>query len=108
MCWKQEWASAVNNLNWAILHTERAKMKLEKRVKGFEKYTLSAEDVEKARMGVIECEALIVNFKESQEKLKRLIDEVGIWRQDNPARTKTLMEGRKNPRVIRGLETGEN
>jgi hypothetical protein len=97
MCWKQEWASTVNNLNWAILHTERAKAKLEGRIAGFEHYTLGRSEVEKARQGVAECEVLIAAFKESQERLKKLIDEVGISRTDNPARTRTLMNGRRRP-----------
>jgi hypothetical protein len=95
MCWKQEWASAVNNLNWAIRHTERAKAKLEARIAGFENYTLGESEVEKARQGAAECEALITNFKNSQERLKRLIEVVGISRTDNPARTRILMTGRR-------------
>jgi len=53
----------VNNLNWAILHTERAKAKLEGRIAGFENYTLGRSEVEKARQGVAECEVLIATFK---------------------------------------------
>jgi len=104
MCWKQEWAAAVNNLQWAIIHTERAKAKLEYRVTKFEEGVRNADkseidqahlNLEKSRRGVAECNELITRFKKDQEQLKKLIDEVGLWVKDDPARTKTLMAGRR-------------
>ena len=86
---------AVNNLNWAILHTERAKHRLEGRA--FLSRTTAG--FEKARQGAAECEALIATFKESQGRLKKLIHEVGISRTDNPTRTRTLMNGRRGLRL---------
>lgn len=96
MCWKQEWAAAFNNLQWAIIHTERAKAKLEKRALNNMGKTLSPEDVEAAKKGWAECDDLINRFKNDQARLKILIDTVGIWVKDDPERTKTLMAGRRN------------
>lgn len=104
MCWKQEWASAVNNLNWAIIHTERAKAKLGYRVTKFEEAVRNADkseidrahfNLDQSRRGVVECDELIKDFKKDQEQLKKLIDEVGLWVKDDPERTKTLLVGRR-------------
>ena len=100
MCWKQEWAAAYNNLQWAIIHTERAKTKLEKRALNDMKHTLSPADVEAAKIGKVECDDLIRGFKEDQEILKNLIENVGIWVKDDPSRTRTLMEGRRQKRGL--------
>ena len=104
MCWKQEWAAAYNNLQWAIIHTERAKAKLEYRVTKFRKGVQNADksEIEQARLnliksqrGVAECAELVMGFKKDQEQLKKLIAEVGLWVKDDPERTKTLMAGRR-------------
>ena len=95
MCWKQEWAAAVNNLNWAILHINRAKTKLEKRSLNDLKKPLSPADIDAAKKGLEKCKEIIASLEASQEELKWLIENVGLWRKDSPKRTKVLMAGRR-------------
>ena len=95
MCWKQEWAAAFNNLQWAIIHTERAKEKLRARSTNSLKVKLTDEDIAAATKGFYECENIINRLQREQVMLKWLIENVGLWVKDNPERTRTLMEGRR-------------
>jgi len=65
MCWKLEWARAINNLEWAKKHIERARDKVEKRNLG---------------QAAGECTAMLVFLSGIQLQLKDLIDEYGISR----------------------------
>ena len=83
MCWKDEWAKAVNNLEWAIIHTERAQGKLEKK---------------RRFPGVDKCEEIIADLRQKQEQLKELIETYGITRTENPAMANISMVGRRTSR----------
>lgn len=94
MCWKYEWARAINNLNSAIEHIERAQKKLEarlarnekhlKRLKGSRKYNyppvLAPVEalIEKNRHGIEECKDIISNFQSRQGQLFCMIHTMGI------------------------------
>jgi len=80
MCWKDEWAKAVNNLSWAIIHTERAQVKLEKK---------------RRFPGVDECKEVITDLRQRQEQLKEMIEKYGITRAEKPAMTENSMAGRR-------------
>jgi len=85
MCWKQEWAMAINNLNWAIIHVQRAQVKVRKR-------QLTAADVQSTD--------IVQRLRQTQEELKRMIDSYGIKRTPNPARVQELMTGK---RTVKGV-----
>lgn len=83
MCWKHEWARAVNNLNWANIHIERAKVKVEKRG------TLEA---------AAKCQLLIEKLAAIQEELKDLIENYGISRKKKSTSMEGHMKGRRKKR----------
>ena len=83
MCWKHEWARAVNNLNWAKIHIERAKVKVEKR---------GALDAGAKSQLLIERLAAI------QEELKALIENHGISRKKKSSSMEGHMKGRRKKR----------
>ena len=80
MCWKHEWARAVNNLEWAKIHIERARAKVEKR-----NLSLPAG----------ECTAMIVMLSGIQEGLKDLIKTYGISKKGAARSLEKHMEGRR-------------
>lgn len=80
MCWKHEWARAVNNLEWAKIHIERAKLKVEKR--GMDKATRS-------------CEELLETLDNAQMNLKCMIDSFGISKKETAVSLEKHMEGRR-------------
>jgi hypothetical protein len=107
MCWKQEWAAAIGNLEHAIVHVERAKVKLERRLARnrvtFERMSRSSKYnyppmltpvqalIEKNRAGVEECRRVIAELMARQDQLFGMIKVYGINRSENPQRVKQLM-----------------
>jgi len=80
MCWKHEWAKAVNNINWALIHIERARIKVDKRgLKG-------AADL---------CEELMDDLKGTQEELKILIKDYGISKKRRSPTLQKHMKGQR-------------
>lgn len=102
MCWKQEWAHAINNLQKAIEHVERAKSKLIKRrerneaalqkkwADRYEKEKIYAR-IDKNRMGQQQCENIIADLKDWQDQLFIMIHKYGISHSDDPKRVYKLM-----------------
>lgn len=76
MCWKFEWARAINNLNRAILHINRAREKVEKRS---ERAKLP-EVKFKWNLATRKCKLLITVLQSVQRDLDKLIEEFGIKR----------------------------
>jgi len=111
MCWKQEWASAINNINWTIIHIERAQAKLQKRLarneqhleyqmrqKGYKDKQALAEIqglIQKNRKAFNDCKALIDVLRGHQKMLENMIAQYGINRQSESARLKQLMDGNR-------------
>jgi len=116
MCWKQEWAIAINNLNHAIMHVERAKAKLQKRLERNEtnlrrlsqskKYNCLAmlapvqALIQKNRAGIQECEYLIADLKARQDQLFCMVHVYGIKHSENPQRVYELMGKYQFPKAV--------
>lgn len=102
MCWKQEWAHAINNLQHAIEHVGKARDKLIKRrerneaalkkkqADRYEKEKIQAR-IDKNRMGQQQCEKIIADLQESQDQLFMMIHKHGISHSDDPKRVYKLM-----------------
>lgn len=109
MCWKQEWAHTINNMQKAIEHIEKAQDKLNKRkqrneaalekVCGKDKFEENKirERFLKNTAGIEECKGIISNLKEIQDQLYRMIHEYGISHSDDPKRVYKLMGKYKPP-----------
>lgn len=80
MCWKHEWAKAVNNLEWAKIHTERARIKVERR-------NLS----EAAQT----CANLIGELDDIQGQLRKLIEVYGISTKKDAPSVERNLKGRR-------------
>jgi len=108
MCWKQEWASAINNINWTIIHIERAQAKLQKRLANNERhleYQMQREYkdkqalaeiqglIQKNRKAFNDCKALIDVLRGHQKMLENMIAQYGISKKSESARLKLLMSG---------------
>lgn len=107
MCWKHEWAMAINNLNTAIAHVQKAQDRLQNRLvrnnKNFERMKSSKKYnypkmlapvealIEKNERGIEECEELIADFRARQDQLFRMVHEYGIKRSKVPQRVYQLM-----------------
>lgn len=103
MCWKQEWASAINNLQHSIEHIERAQDKLEKRKErneaalkkkyktDFYEETKIKARITKNNAGVEQCKGIITELKKRQDQLFIMIHEYGISKSDDPKRVYKLM-----------------
>ncbi len=103
MCWKQEWASTINNLQHAIEHVQKAQDKLIKRRErneaalknkwktDFYEETKIKARIEKNRSGQEQCEKLIADLKDWQDVLFKMIHEYGISKSDDPKRVYKLM-----------------
>jgi len=107
MCWKQEWAMAINNLQHAQEHIEKAQEKLHNRrlrnEKNLQRLTSSKkhnypceiapvkELIEKNRLGEQECKDVIAVLKQTQAQLFRMIHVYGIKHSENPQRVYQLM-----------------
>lgn len=120
MCWKNEWAMAINNLNWAVIHVGRALVKLEKRrdrnrrtvAKINDRYTVSVvmETLSKHETAIARCKALAQTLKDSQTELDFLIKTYGISRGNNKYSKSTarMAEGKRKRKgkKWRGLTSG--
>ena len=107
MCWKQEWAMAINNLQMARIHIERAQEKLKKRqlrnernlqrLKQNPKYNYPSqlapveELIKKNRFAEQDCKDIIAELKERQAQLFRMIHVYGIKHSESPQRVYQLM-----------------
>ena len=116
MCWKHEWAMAINNLNSAIAHVQNAQEKLQnrlvrnkknlERMKSSKKYNypkmLAPVEVliEKNQRAIKECGQLIADFGARQGQLFRMVHEYGIKRSEVPQRVYQLMGNYAIPRAV--------
>jgi hypothetical protein len=107
MCWKQEWATAIGNLNYTILHVERARDKLIRRLERNEKHLQRLVNskkfnyppmlapvqklIEKNRSGIKDCEDLIADMQMTQNRLYHMIKVYGIDRFGFSKRLMSLM-----------------
>jgi len=107
MCWKQEWAMAINNLQMARTHIERAQDKLKKRqarnernlqrMKRSQKYNYpkmlapTEELIKKNRFAEQDCKDIIADLRERQAQLFRMIHLYGIKHSETPQRVYQLM-----------------
>ena len=123
MCWKHEWAMAINNLNRAIVHVQRAQVRLQNRLvrnkKNLEKMRSNKKHnypkmlapvealIEKNQRGIKECIQLIADFKETRTQLFRMVHEYGIKRKGTPQRVYDLM-GQFPSSLDRTNPEGEN
>lgn len=118
MCWKYEWASAVNNLNSAIIHVERARRKIHKRLLRNEKTLKKLSEskkyncpahldpvkalIEKNREAENKCRQVIADFRERQKQLRRMINTYGIKLFSKKSRmAERLMRGRRIKRMVK-------
>lgn len=109
MCWKEEWAYAIEKISKAIAHIENAKKKLKKRwQKAAQRLQKQSQDpkhnqpselakireiMNKHTMAIIECEHLIAALKKHQATLRLLIEKHGIFRTaGGSARVKKILE----------------
>lgn len=116
MCWKHEWAMAINNLNSAIAHVQKAQERLQnrlvknrkhlERMKSSKKYNypkmLAAVEVliEKNLRGIEECGQLIADLKARQDQLFRMVHIYGIKRSETPQRVYELMGKYQIPKAV--------
>lgn len=104
MCWKQEWASAINNMTRAMVRIDRAKKKLEARAtercstivrarkKGRDDIVKVAEEkLDKTMRGIATCDLVLDSIKEDRYTVMQMINEYGIAQSENPAKTLELM-----------------
>jgi len=83
MCWVYEWARALNNLTWAIIHIERARAKTEKR--GLKDATVKSK--------------VIIDYLQNfQEELGVLISTYGIKRNPKAPTIRKLARGQRRVR----------
>ena len=109
MCWKQEWAHAINNLQKAIMHIKRAQDKLDKRlerneaalekVRGKDKFEENkiGERLLTNTEGIEDCKEIISNLKTKQAQLYSMVHEYGINHSDDPKRVYALMGDYRPP-----------
>lgn len=115
MCWKHEWAMAINKLESAIGHVERGKAKLEKRLarnrcclermsrhrKACPSFLAPVQLlIEKNSAGIEECNRVIADLKVRQDQLFRMVHVYGIKRAGNPKRVYELMGKYKVPKAV--------
>jgi len=108
MCWKDEWARAINNLNSAVTHVEYAEKKLEarlarnqkhlKRLKEDKKYNYPPvlapvqERIKKNMVAIEDCKMVIKEFRARQAQLFCMVHTFGITRSETqPQRVYDLM-----------------
>ena len=94
MCWKQEWAAAIGNLQHSIKHTERAREKLKKRKErndatlqrtmeqGHDRFNEAriGELAVKNSSGIEDCDLVLLRLKTTQNILYEMINKYGISR----------------------------
>lgn len=118
MCWKYEWAKAVNNLNNAIIHVERARRKIHARLlrnqkqlrmlKGSKKYNypgcLAPVEalVRKNTEAELKCRLLIDLFRSHQKELRLMIKAYGIKMLSKKSRmAEKLMKGKRTKKMVK-------
>lgn len=118
MCWKYEWAKAVNNLNRAIIHVEGARKKIHKRLlrnqrtlrvyKKSKKWNypgcLAPVEalIKKNREAEEQCRRVIADFREKQNQLRRMISTYGIKMVSKKSRmAEKLMRGRRVKQMVK-------
>jgi len=74
MCWKYEWAYAINRMQRAIKHVETARNKMIFR----RERSSNPKIIEKYGKAEQECNAVIASLKEQQAKAFKMIHEYGI------------------------------
>ena len=109
MCWKEEWAYAIRNINGAIKHIERAKERLEKRRDRARKHYQKLNEDKKHRSvnalleiqeritgnnrAIDECDYIVAELKDQQKNLRALIEEFGInQKTGGSAKVKKILE----------------
>lgn len=101
MCWKQEWASAIGNLQRAIERIEKAREKLVRRKERNDRTLTRRRDrwsqmtigelAMKNEAGIDECNAVISSLESQQDRLYEMIQTYGINNQDHSERLEELM-----------------
>lgn len=107
MCWKQEWAAAIGNLEHAKEHIKHAQAKLLKRklrntanldrLRGSKKHNYPSELervqhlIVKNDKGIWECKVIHDWLETIQNDLYQMIKVYGITRSENPRRVRELM-----------------
>jgi hypothetical protein len=102
VCWKQEWASAIGNIQTAIRHIERAQAKLERRrekaidnlgAKCKDKWAskLISKRIIKNTAGITECQRTIAALEAQQAKLHKMIQSYGITNEQGRGQSKRLV-----------------
>jgi uncharacterized protein (UPF0333 family) len=99
MCWKQEWANAIGNIESAIRHIERAQQKLERRreknlatmLKHKGKWTIKtvAPLLVRNTVAIEECKQTASRLKGEQALIYAMIKAFGI---SNRPHSKRLVE----------------
>jgi len=114
MCWKYEWAMAINNIGRAIEHIERAQKKLEARLgrnqKNLERLQSNPrynyptqlgpvkELINKNSDGINKCKDMISTLKQQQDLLFRMVHTYAIKHKE-PSQTVYELMG-KYPRKL--------
>jgi len=80
LCWVHEWAKAINSLEWAKIHVKRAAEKTEKR--GLKEAAEVSRDI-------------IKTLESKQWVLKNLIEDFGIFREQNALSLQLHMQGKR-------------
>ena len=118
MCWKYEWAMAVNNLNNAITHVERARRKIHRRLlrnertlrkfRSSKKYNYPGciepvqKLIEKNREAELKCRLLIDLLRGHQRGLRWMINKYGIKMFSKKSRVaEKLMRGRRVKKMVK-------
>ena len=81
MCWKYQWAHAIDKCEKAIAHIEYAHKKLIKRRERNQKAIqtdATKKLIAKNTKGIKECEVAIQSLRQTQDLLFRMVHEYGI------------------------------
>jgi len=116
MCWKNEWAKAINNLTSAIIHIKRAQAKIHQRLLRNERtfQGLSRNDklnypkilapvqarIHENQEAEAQCKLIIADLERNQACLQDLIHNFGIKRVLGSKTTESLLKGRRKVRMI--------
>ena len=107
MCWKQEWAAAIGNIQKSIKHIDLAQYKLEIRYesnietlghnsgRNWDKFECRKiiERMMKNHSGIAQCKILKILLKERQDHLYQMIGDHGIVKANENKRLIALMNG---------------
>ncbi len=107
MCWKHEWAKAINNLNRAIMFVERARESMQKRLlrndknlrrlQQNKKYNYPGvlkpvqDRIQKNLRAIAECDQIISELKIMQNQLFVMVHFYGIKQPGGSQRVYQLM-----------------